>query len=269
MTHPDYQRQGILNAMANIGTQYRVEHGFDLDHGTSTPQRFPVYQKLKITHKHIVVCQPPLMVKVINWGQVLKERFRIPAFLGNLLGYICERLITRTTSLPYINIQVERISAFSEDIDEFWLKASRLKDIIFVRDRKYLNWRYVEKPGNEYVIFQARRQQEIVGFIVLKLEKKDEKRGFIVDLLTLPDEDSVAKVLITRAVEYCREEDAALLLCLIFRDTMYYRVLRKLGFTHRYSGIQLNVRVFDTDISKEFIGDSGNWHFMFGDTDTR
>lgn len=269
MTHPDYQRQGILNTLANIGTSYRVEHGFNLDHGTSTPQRFPVYQKLKITHKHIVVCQPPLMVKVINWGQVLKACLRIPVFLGKLLGYIWERLIIRTSSLPDTDIQVERISAFNEDIDEFWLKASELKDIMFVRDRKYLNWRYVEKPENEYAIFLARRQQEIVGFIVLKIVINNMKRGFIVDLLTLPDEDSVAEVLINRAVEYFRGEEADLLLCLMFQDTTYYRVLRKLGFTHRYSGIQLNVRVFDTDISKEFIGDSGNWYFVFGDTDTR
>ena len=70
------------------------------------------------------ICRPPLLVKVIDWGQVLEKRYRIPGVVGNLLGWAWERLTS--CSSPVINadnaddIEVKRIFSFDEDIDEFW-----------------------------------------------------------------------------------------------------------------------------------------------------
>ncbi len=271
MTHPDYQRQGILSTLDNIWIEYLVKNGINMDHGTSTVQRFPVYQKLRVSHgyNHFIVYAPPLLVKVINWGRVLKTHWKIPTFIGALFGYVWEGITCRRLSLQKGDIEVEQISYFDESFNDFWLRSCNIKKIIFVRDMKYLNWRYVEKPGNEYKIFVAKSQKEIVGYIVVMLEKNNVGRGFIVDLLTLPSEDVAAEVLISGAIEYLRGEGAAMISCLMIKDTPYYRILRKLGFLHRHSGIQLNVRIFDQNLSKEFVADPSNWYFVWGDTDTK
>ena len=269
MTHPEYQRQGVLSALGVVGNEYRLNNGFSIDYGTSTLQKYPIYQKLKLPSIIFAICQPPSMVKVINWAKVLKTRYRIPAFIGNLLGYVRERLSRRVSSSHYDDIEVEQISSFNENIDAFWLKASEIKQIMLVRDMKYLNWRYVEKPGNEYVIFLAKRQKEIVGYIVVKkIETKTIIRGAIIDLLTLPREDIVAEALITGAIRYLHREGVAMISCLMLPETPYYRILKKMGFMRRCSRIQLNVRLYDQNLSKEFVTDSSNWYFVWGDTDT-
>jgi GNAT superfamily N-acetyltransferase len=268
MTHPDYQRQGILSALSLVHFEYVVKNGVSITFGTSIPQRLPIYQKLKIPHDMYAICQPPLLVKVINWGSVLKTRYHIFPFIGNSIGYIWERITVRTTSIQDHDTEIIPISSFDESINEFWQKASELKKIMIVRDMKYLNWRYVEKPGNEYKIFAAKRQNEIVGYIVLKVVKETITRGFIVDLFTISGEDVVAELLINKAIGYLRKEGVVSILCLMLQDTPYYRILRRLGFTRRKSGIQLNIRIFDQNLSKEFVKDSGNWYYTWGDGDT-
>jgi len=212
------------------------------------------------------ICEVPLLVKVIAWGNVLKRRFGIPTFIGNLLGYAWERMTNRTSPSKNTDVEVEQISSFDERIDKFWLKASKIKNIMVIKDMKYLNWRYVAKPGNEYKIFVAKRQDEIAGYIVFKLERSVLNRGFIVDLLTLPDEDTVTEVLTARAVGYLKEEGAAMISCWMLQDTPYYRTLRKLGFIRR-SGPCLIVRIFDRNISKEFVKNPSNWYYVMGDDD--
>ena len=268
MTHPDYQGKGVLGSLALVGTKYRLENGYCIDHGTSTPQKYWIYRKLKISHLVSAVCQPPLMVKVFDWGRVLKTRYKIPAFIGNIYGYFRKSTTGGTPSSQNNDIKVEQIYSFDESMDKLWSKASEIKKIMIVRDMKYLNWRYVEKPGEEYKLFLAKRQQEVVGYLVLKFEINDITRGYIVDLLTLPGEDIFAEALIAKAIEYSQDENAATMSCLMLPDTPYYRILKRLGFMHRRSFIQLNVRVFDPNLSGEFVGDSGNWYFAFGDTDT-
>lgn len=269
MTHPDYQRQGVLSALGPIHTENLLKNGVSISYGSSTPQRYPVYQKMKLSYDIFGICQPPLLVKVINWGEVLKTRYGIPSFAGNLFGYVWERMTNPISSIQNGNIEIEQISSFNESIDTFWLKASEIKQIMIVRDMKYLNWRYVKKPGKDYAIFVAKRQKEIIGFIVVRSETDIMTRGFIVDLLTLPDEGIVATGLITRAIEYLQKKGAANVLCLMLQDTPYYGILRKMGFTQRDSGIQLNIRIYDRSLSTEFVTNPGNWYFVWGDTDTR
>ena len=100
-----------------------------------------------------------------------------------------------------------------------------------------------------------------------KLNRGVLDRGYIVDFLTSHGEDALTEMLTTRAVEHLREEETAIIICLMLRDTPYYRTLRKLGFTHRH-GPRLNVRIFDQNISKEFVTNPSNWYYVAGDDDS-
>ena len=265
MTHPDYQRQGILSKLRAKIYESAAENDIRFSLGSATPQIFPVYSKLG----SFFICEPPLLVKTISLGKVLKSRFGIPAFIGTILGYPWERLTGRTSSLQDNDIEIERVLSFDDTIDSFWLKASEIKKIMIIRDMKYLNWRYVEKPGDEYIIFVARRRKEIVGYIVLKIQTGPMIRGLIIDILTLPGENAVAERLITRATEYLRGEGVAMISCMMLRDTPYYATLRKLGFMRRSSGVLFGACLIGQDLPKEILADPGNWYYTWGDSDTR
>jgi len=268
MTHPDYQRQGILGELAKKGTGYAEKIGISCTYGIAMNRIMPIYKGLKMGYDHIEICELPLLVKIISLGKVLKRSFGIPAFIGNPLGYAWESITMRKSSTQNNDIEIEQVSSFDESIDEFWLKASELKKIMIVKDMKYLNWRYVEKPGDEYIIFLAKRQEEIIGYIVFKSKSDPMTRGFIVDILTLPGEDIVAELLISKAIEYFQGEGALTISCVMLQDTSYYRTLRKLGFMHRHSSLWLGIRLHDPNLSGESLADPGNWYFVWGDNDT-
>jgi hypothetical protein len=207
-----------------------------------------------------------LLFKVIDWGIILKSHYRIPVFIGTLLGYIWERVTSRASPPKNTDIKVEEVFSFDERINQFWEKASKLKNIMIVKDMKYLNWRYVAKPGNEYRIFMAKKQQEITGYIVLKLIKSIRSRGIIVDFLTLPGEDTTAKLLITRAIQCFKEDGAATIFCWMLKDTPYYGILKKLGFVRR-RGPGMYGGSANPNIPKEFVLNPANWYYVMGDGD--
>lgn len=268
ITHPDYQRQGIQNTIRKQLFDSNRSKGIRISYGAATRNIFPIYGRIDSPYPHFYICQPALLVKIVSLGKVLTSRYKIPAIIGNLLGNVWKRITSRNPSLKNAGIKVVQVSSFDKSIDEFWQKASGIKQVMVVKDMKYLNWRYVEKPGEEYKIFIAKRQEDTVGYVVLKLEKNAMTRGYIVDLLTLPDEDIITQVLVTRAMEYFRAEAAATISCLMLPDAPYYRILRKLGFMHRSSGLQLGTRLYDRNLPGELVTDPANWYFVWGDNDT-
>jgi GNAT superfamily N-acetyltransferase len=263
MVHPDFRHQGLFIALlTNLPETLR----WGINYGIPNDQARPSFVKRL---NAIGICEVPLLLKVVDWGIVLKTHYRIPVFIGKLLGYAWERMTGRVSLVKDTGIEIEEVFSFDERIDKFWEKASKLKTIMIAKNMKYLNWRYVAKPGKEYKIFIAKKQTEIVGYIVTKFEKgirSLHSRGYIIDLLTLPDECTVAELLIASAVRYLKQEEATTISCWMLPDTSYYKTLRKLGFVRR-AGPLLFVRVFDPNIPREVIANAANWYYVMGDDD--
>jgi GNAT superfamily N-acetyltransferase len=264
MVHPAYRRQGIFRML-----------GMKINESRKTTNRSISYGiPLKESHQGFVkwfhlqdLCEVPALIKVVDWGTVLKKRYKIPAFAGKLVGYVYERITSHTSSPKDVETEIDEVASFDERIDKFWEKASKIKEIMVVKDMEYLNWRYVSKPGNKYKILIARNEKEIIGYTVLNLEKGAMPNGHIIDLLTLPDKATVAEALLTRALRYFKEEGIAIVSCLMLPDTPYYGTLRKLGFMRR-TGVNLCVRIFDQNIPKDFVINPANWYYVMGDGDT-
>jgi hypothetical protein len=265
MVHPDYRRQGLFIAMSKTLNQSRSLEHRSISYGTPNDQSRPGFVN---TLNSMEICKVPRLDKVVDWGTVLKRRYKIPAFIGKLFGYAWERIIHPLPSGQAAGIEIEEVLSFDERINQFWEKASKLKNIMIAKDMKYLNWRYVAKPGKEYDIFIAKKQQEIIGFIVSKLERDVLQRGYIVDLLTLPEEATVAGVLIAKAMLHLKEAGAVTISCCMLKDTPYYPILRNMGFTH-HPGPRLCSRVIDMNIPKDLVTNPANWYYVMGDDDTR
>ena len=263
MVHPDYRRQGVFTALGIKGREDPLDQSRSITYGTPNDQSRPGFvNRLNA----LPICEVPVLVKVIDWGAVLKRRYKIPVLAGKILGNIRERITNRKPSLKAAGIIVEEVRSFDEQIDKFWEKASRIKNIMIIKDMKYLNWRYIAKPGKEYRVFVAKKQDEIAGYIVLKLQKGALSSGYIIDMLTLPGEDTVAELLITIGLRHLKEAGAAKASCWMLEGTPYYGTLRKLGFIRRH-GPTLCSRIVEPSIPKEFVTNPANWYYVMGDDD--
>lgn len=65
-----------------------------------------------------------------------------------------------TADLPAIRAldggRIEEVPAVPEDVDVLWARVAPEYDVTVVRDRRYLTWRYDEKPGAKYRRFAMR-----------------------------------------------------------------------------------------------------------------
>jgi len=225
MVHPDYRRQGIFKTLGMKLRGLTRAKEWSLTYGTPDDESYQGF----VTRLNVLdIGELPFLFKIIDLSAILKNRYRIPVFIGKMLGYAWESITNGRRSPEDTEIKIDEVFSFDEQIDKFWEKASKLKSIMVIKDMKYLNWRYVAKPGKEYKILIAKKQEEIAGFIVLKLVKGAPSRGYIADLLTLPGEGTVAESLIARVIRYFKEEGAVSVSCWLFQNTTYYGILRKM-----------------------------------------
>jgi hypothetical protein len=220
----------------------------------------------------------PVFVKILNIRNALSARIDSKLLLAVVapLAQAALRVfyaLRQGTALPS-DYQLEKASCFDERANDLWEQASVAHKVLVVRDAEYLNWRYFENPEGDYVIFLARRDDEIIGYLVLTCDTRFGLRvGYVVDMLTIPAEPNVAHGLLSQAVEYFREQQLDIVSCLMLEHTLYAKVLKKNGFVTLPQrlfpqGLYLGVRRHTDEYSEQFISDSENWFVTWGDHDS-
>ncbi len=269
VTHPGYRRQGIFEA---LDTEKRVEAAKDVNY---ISYRFP--NKLAypgaIKAGWFEVCRLKTFVKPLNLENALKtyfsNKFLQKFFAG--IGKVIVFLLYRTKRPPKVaGLTVKRISAFDNRTNELWSRVSNDHDITVVRDKDYLNWKYVEMPDADFVIYGAEKDGQICGYIVLKCTKEPQgfSMGHISELISPLGEVEVIHNLISKAIEYFREEKVDLIYYEMKAEKTYYTVLKKCGFI---SSRLLNKRHFcaygsHPGISKTYLEDPKYWFVQKGDS---
>jgi len=142
-----------------------------------------------------------------------------------------------------------------------------------VRDKKYLNWRYIDRPGQEYTVFSAQRGTNLVGYVIVKSNVRmfDLVLGLIVDILA-SDDNHVADYLIAQAIEYFRGEKVDAIGCVMLKHTPYHKALKRNGFIQvpqllSPKEFYFMVHFNSGEIPKVLAGNPVNWFLTFGDFD--
>lgn len=181
------------------------------------------------------------------------------------------RCISKLSRLPHRRssqheyFEIEEISRFPEEIDEFWNRIRGRIAATFERSMRSLNWRFVDCPDLSYRRFLLRAQGRIRGYLVLRKGLPAEApAGIIVDIMTDPLDIEAFKVLIDHAE-------------LIFEHGVEYievaastcgqaKALRGRGFillrTKRPTAVCQDPS-FRADVSMQ----ANNWYFTKGDHD--
>jgi predicted N-acetyltransferase YhbS len=274
MVHPDYRGQGMFIKLARHLYESVVRQGIPLIYG------FPN----EASHRGFVarlgwvdLCKRvPLFVKPLNMKRILGTKVDNKLFLivGGRFGQAGLSLLYPTirSELPD-GCTIQQVRSFDERVDRLWEEASSGLNIILVRDRRYLNWRYVEKPRDSYTIFIAERAEGIVGYIVLKSAAKFGLQiGFVVDLLAVPERPDISRCLVSKAVKYFKEVRMDIVSCLMLKHGPYIRALKANGFLsmptrfypqEMYLGAHSNTEEYPA----EFITDPNYWYITWGDHD--
>ena len=128
------------------------------------------------------------------------------------------------------------IHEFDERADRFWERASEAFDVIQVRDREYLNWRFCDPRAGEFIVRTAEKDGELLGYVALRLTGTSAQ---IADMLALPDRSDVVRALIVDAVDIARQNGAYQIRCWSMEGHSYLEELRHAGFAVYPSMISL------------------------------
>jgi hypothetical protein len=245
-THPDYQGRGIYSKRRDYQRAH-WDHLYDLT--------FEVTHNARMLHlrekRGLTPMQNPLRVLLRPYdARRLFEagarrglaRLRLlphaPAralsAAGGLLLYAPARALSaalrllhpqRAPAAPSWSLRETR--AFDERADEFARRAAEPFDLIQLRDRRFLNWRYFDPRTPNATVWVAEEGGELLGFVAYRTEGAE---GYLIDLLALPGRLDVAHSLAAHAERALRKSGVMVARCWIMRRHPYVPVLHACGF---------------------------------------
>lgn len=158
------------------------------------------------------------------------------------------------------------ITRFNNSSDQLWDASKDTYPISVIRDKAFLNWRYMERPDQKYYGFGAYEGDELTGYAILKLYQDAEiLKGHIIDVFSLPDRRDIVLFLIEKSEEFFIDNKTDIESSWVMGSGLYEGILRDKGFKPvrpRPLICRLNL---DKDAQKEVL-DSKNWYFTMGDT---
>jgi hypothetical protein len=166
--------------------------------------------------------------------------------------------------------EVRLLDRFESVHDRLWETVKHQYPCAVVRDSSYLNWKYVEQPGQDFIRVEVRRGGDTIAVAALLVLEPDQtyrySRGFIVDLV-LPVQDSdVAWVVLDelRKVFVARSTDM-----IVFHliNAPLARVVRRFGFFPREPQRFFLIALDETIDPSAAALRPENWLVTMGDSD--
>lgn len=272
--HPDFRRMGISNKMHELREELRkksdiifapIESGVPIliKHYSKIYPRFP-HDKMLFVRIHDV----DLHLRIIQSENTWVKKY----------GFLLLKLFNRIKNVLSVSspsgkaFNISEIQSFDDRINKFWDEIKDHYTFAVERKRDYLNWRYSDPRGGNYLIKQIEEDGRILGFSVLRINRYMENypMGYVVDLLTFPDRLDVAEAFVADAIDYFDHNDINIIKCLIVENHPHEGIFKKHGFLYSRERHVMFYTIF-TPIGDELIKVkkvTGNRiHLSYGDRD--
>ena len=269
MTHPDYRHQGIFFSLSHKAYEATAQDNVHIGYGFSNDNSYPIaIKKLNC----LEMPKMKVMVKVFNWKNVIKLKTK-SKFSQIVLAIGADLIFNKALFMiqrgpAETDLTINQVTHFDERFDELWNNICGQAQIMTVRKKEYLNWRY-HAPDTNYIILAAEKNRKIYGYLVMQNTIKPFiKESIIFDIIAQSEE--IMHCLVSRALEECRQNNTDMIFYSSITNRTYHKILKKNGFISPpfIKGGYFSVYSSSSSISKDFLSDSQNWLINTGDSDT-
>jgi len=228
-----YRRQGIFRIIATVGPEEGKKRGYHFFYLFPNPRSLRGHRKW---NDHIV-SQIPLVIRPLDVASLTK------AHVGNLFlkwGVNVGWKIGGATlwrerrpgqgSLP-LNILED--TNFDDSYDRFWQQVKTKYDLMLVRDRAFLQWRFHDIPSRSYRALSVRQGTDILGYVILRqTEIMESSVGLIADFLVVPGEygNQAGLYLLHEVLQQFKQAQLSLSGGLMLPHTQEYAIMRQAGY---------------------------------------
>jgi hypothetical protein len=219
--------------------------------------------------------------KWLDW-QILDP---VPFLLKPLRSHYFSKKIKALRFLPNINLsflnfqmdknyRIKEDPIFPDEVNNIWRQFSKEIKVGVERNKEYLDWRYIQKPNENYKIVHCySKENKYLGFIIYTVkDKHNGKIGYIMELLYDLQDPKAGKMLLNYAINYIKKEKADCILSWCLEHSPNYGIFKKSFFINlpeKYRPIELHfgVRVFQEKL-KSIVNKRENWYLSYSDSDT-
>jgi predicted N-acetyltransferase YhbS len=273
---PEYRRQGIHTTLTAQRREDLQNAGYRFVCVYPNQRSMPTLVR---SGKHILVSQVPLLVRPLKI-RVLGDRYiRNPLIRRGVgLGWrIGSHTLWRESepSMDGTGLHIEEDTQPDEAYERFWEQVKTKYQIMLVRDRAFLQWRFVDIPIRKYQMLSARKGGEILGYIVLReADIRGTMTGLIADFLVLPGEtgDQAGLRLLYEALQRFKQAELPLTGALMLPHTQEYHLMRRAGYLRTPDRLApqpffLFVRPYNADPPPEVLARPDAWFVSIADHD--
>ncbi len=271
--HSGFRRMDIFNKMVDLVTQMRRETGVQLQYFLT----WNLFLRKSLSKFYRTFPHTIMRLYRIQDVDLQLARQPIENALVHKYGIGLLKLVNRFENCLRFrppssdDFHIGKITHFDERIEIFWREIKNYYNFIIERGRDYLNWRYMDSRGGDYLVKIVEVDEKILGYMVLRINRRqaDYPVGYLVDLLTLPDKLDVADALVKDAANFFDGNNINMVMCLSVKNHPYQAILKRHGFIVRRERIPLFYREYAEieELRKLETSPPSRVHFAFGDLD--
>lgn len=172
------------------------------------------------------------------------------------------------------NSRIQALDTFGEEYDQLWAKVSADIAVAVDRSAAYMNWRYLDKPGEVYSKCGIFIDGKLKGIVVFTIKNKHNGRiGYLMELIfdsSLQTNPGVT--LLKFATRIFKQEKTDAVLAWSFSHSFNYKSFTRSGYFNlpiklRPQHLFLGVRAFN-ETNRNLIEGIKNWYISYSDSDT-
>jgi len=162
------------------------------------------------------------------------------------------------------------VDSFGSGYDDLVVSMNRYIKNGILLNYNYVTWRYINKPNNNYKILSYVEDGLDKGYLIYTTKKEyGTKLGYVMDIITNPDDKYVINDLINFAKIEMSQSGVTLVSALSFNDNIFYKHYRSNGFKKLPQIFFPHKSYFSlyNFLNLENSPKPGSWHISWGNHD--
>ncbi len=264
-THPEWQRKGLSEIRRNIRRTHPWRDDFCSISGPNAGSR----AVLKTSGRaKTILGRFSGGVAMLRTGDSLAAK-GVPSLLARPSGRLADAIFAGWRGIALPNAleftkgghRIEHIDRFTGDYDEATLRCMATRDFWCPHNSDFLNWRYLDHPGESYIAMALVENEIPIGYAVLLL---DGQKATLSEFAVAEKPKGLASALLLRVLKTAREAGCRHLNFFTTSAWRHWPLFYRAGFIPYPSKNQLEVSCprYEPEVL-----DQNHWQIMPGDRD--
>ena len=251
VTHPNFRGMGIYSKLIDTNAAHTEKNGYKFGYWLSSN---PIVLNSNIKRRNeIFPHSVSYLVRIRDIDLHIQMR---PVENESILRFGYSALATLnkiktnlvTEPIANENYAIDEIKSFDERIDTFWDTVNGSYNFIIEKNRAYLNWRYCDSRGGDFVVRQAVKGEVVLGIVAIQLTSYNGyQEGFVMDLLALPGRLDVADALLRNVCNYFDGLGVNAIYYMVIDGHPYQEISKKNGFVDSQRNPYIGCQLYDVE----------------------